>query len=170
MPIDQIKGKDVLACAKKIEARGAQEMAKRSIPLAGRIFRFAIRKGLIENDPTPHLQEALKPRKVKHMARLDISEFPPFLERMDRYHGNPMIRTAIQLMTLTFVRTAELRMMEWNEIDFDNHLWRIPANKMKMAQPHIVPLSKQAIELIESLRPLTGNKQYVFIITVLLSR
>lgn len=162
MPIDQIKGKDVLACAKKIEERGAQEMAKRSIPLAGRIFRFAIRKGLIENDPTPHLHEALKPRKVKHMARLDISEFPPFLERMDRYHGNPMIKTAIQLMTLTFVRTAELRMMEWNEIDFDNHLWRIPAEKMKMAQPHIVPLSKQAIELIEGLRPLTGNKQYVF--------
>ena len=162
MPIDQIKGKDVLACAKKIEARGAQEMAKRSIPLAGRIFRFAIHKGLIESDPTPHLQEALKPRKVKHMARLDISEFPPFLERMDRYHGNPMIKAAIQLMTLTFVRTAELRMMEWNEIDFDNHLWRIPAEKMKMAQPHIVPLSRQAIELIKGLLPLTGNKQYVF--------
>ena len=162
MPIDQIKGKDVLACAKKIEERGAQEMAKRSIPLAGRIFRFAIRKGLIENDPTPHLHEALKPRKVKHMARLDISEFPPFLERMDRYHGNPMIKTAIQLMTLTFVRTAELRMMEWDEINFETKLWRIPAEKMKMAQPHIVPLSRQAIELIEKLRPLTGNKQYVF--------
>lgn len=162
MPIDQIKGKDIFECAKKIESRGAQEMARRSIPLVGRVFRFAIRKGIIENDPTPHLHEALKPRKVKNMARLDISEFPPFLERMDRYHGNPMIKTAIQLMTLTFVRTAELRMMEWNEIDFDNHLWRIPANKMKMAQPHIVPLSRQAIELIEGLRPLTGNKQYVF--------
>ena len=162
MPIDQIKGKDVLTCAKKIEERGAQEMAKRSIPLAGRIFRFAIRKGIIENDPTPHLQEALKPRKVKHMARLDISEFPPFLERMDRYHGNPMIKTAIQLMTLTFVRTAELRMMEWDEIDFETKLWRIPAEKMKMAQPHIVPLSKQALELLEGLQPLTGNKQYVF--------
>lgn len=162
MPIDQIKGKDVLACAKKIEERGAQEMAKRSIPLAGRIFRFAIRKGLIENDPTPHLQEALKPRKVKHMARLDISEFPPFLERMDRYHGNLVTKTAIQLMTLTFVRTAELRMMEWDEINFETKLWRIPAEKMKMAQPHIVPLSRQAIELIEGLRPLTGNKQYVF--------
>lgn len=162
MPIDQLKGKDILACAKRIEERGALEMAKRSIPLAGRIFRFAIRKGLIENDPTPHLHEALKPRKIKHMARLDISEFPPFLERMDRYHGNPMIKTAIQLMTLTFVRTAELRLMEWNEIDFDTYLWRIPAEKMKMAQPHIVPLSRQAIKLIEELRPLTGNKQYVF--------
>ena len=162
MPIDQIKGKDVLACAKKIEERGALEMAKRSIPLAGRIFRFAIRKGIIENDPTPHLGEALKPRKVKNMARLDISEFPPFLERMDRYHGNPMIKTAIQLMTLTFVRTAELRMMEWNEIDYENHLWRIPAHKMKMAMPHIVPLSKKALEILEKIQPITGIKQYVF--------
>ena len=162
MPIDQIKGKDILACAKKIEERGALEMAKRSIPLTGRIFRYAIRKDIIENDPTPHLQEALKPRKVKHMARLDISEFPPFLERMDRYHGSILVKTALQLMTLTFVRTAELINMEWNEIDFDNHLWRIPAYKMKMALPHIVPLSRQAVELIEVLKPITGNKQFVF--------
>ena len=162
MPIDQIKGKDVLACAKKIEERGAQEMAKRSIPLAGRIFRFAIRKGIIENDPTPHLGEALKPRKVKNMARLDISEFPAFIERMDRYHGNLIIRSALQLMTLTFVRTAELRMMEWNEIDYENHLWRIPAHKMKMAMPHIVPLSKQALEILARIQPITGIKQYVF--------
>lgn len=162
MPIDQIKGKDVLACAKKIEERGALEMAKRSIPLTGRIFRFAIRKGIIENDPTPHLGEALKPRKVKNMARLDISEFPAFIERMDRYHGNLIIRSALQLMTLTFVRTAELRMMEWNEIDYENHLWRIPAHKMKMAMPHIVPLSKQALEILEKIQPITGIKQYVF--------
>ena len=147
---------------KKIEDRGAQEMAKRSIPLTGRIFRFAIRKGIIENDPTPHLGEALKPRKVKHMARLDISEFPPFLERMDRYHGSILVKTALLVMTLTFVRTGELLNMEWNEIDFDKHLWRIPAYKMKMALPHIVPLSKQAVELIEGLRPITGNKQFVF--------
>jgi integrase len=162
IPIDQIKGKDVLACAKQIEARGAQEMAKRSIPLTGRIFRYAIRKGVIENDPTPHLHEALKPRKVKHMARLDISEFPPFLERMDNYHGNILVKTALQLMTLTFVRTGELINMEWNEIDFDNNLWRIPAYKMKMALPHIVPLSRQAIDLIKNLQPITGNKPFVF--------
>ena len=162
LPINQIKGKDILACAKKIEARGAQEMAKRSIPLAGRIFRFAIRKGIIEHDPTPHLHEALKPRKVKHMARLDISEFPAFLERMDRYHGNLIIKSALQLMAITFVRTAELRLMEWDEIDMENKLWRIPDHKMKMALPHIVPLSKQAIELLKALHPITGIKQYVF--------
>ena len=161
-PIDQIKGKDILECAKRIEDRGAQEMAKRSIPLAGRVFRYSIRKGLIENDPTPHLQEALKPRKVKNMARLDISEFPAFLHRMDRYHGNILVKTALQLMTLTFVRTAELRMMEWDEINFESKEWRIPPHKMKMDLMHIVPLSSQAIELLESLKPLTGNKQYVF--------
>ena len=161
-PIDQIKGKDVLECAQRIEDRGAQEMAKRSIPLAGRVFRYAIRKGLIENDPTPHLQEALKPRKVKNMARLDISEFPAFLHRIDRYHGNILVKTALQFMTLTFVRTAELRMMEWDEINFESKEWRIPPHKMKMDLMHIVPLSSQAIELLESLKPLTGNKQYVF--------
>lgn len=161
-PIDQIKGKDVLECAQRIEDRGAQEMAKRSIPLTGRVFRYSIRKGLIENDPTPHLQEALKPRKVKNMARLDISEFPAFLHRMDRYHGNILVKTALQLMTLTFVRTAELRMMEWDDINFESKEWRIPPHKMKMELMHIVPLSSQAIKLLESLKPLTGNKQYVF--------
>lgn len=162
IPIDQIKGKDVLECAQKIEARGAQEMAKRSIPLSGRVFRYAIRKGVIDNDPTPHLQEALKPRKVKNMARLDISEFPAFLYRMDHYHGNVLVKTALQLMTLTFVRTAELINMEWDEINFDAQEWRIPPHKMKMALVHIVPLSKQSIKLIENLKPLTGNKPYVF--------
>lgn len=161
-PIDQIKGKDVLEAVKRIEERGAQEMAKRAIPLTGRVFRYAIRKGIIENDPTPHLHEALKPRKVKNMARLDISEFPAFLQRMDKYHGNILIKSALQFMTLTFVRTAELRNMEWSELDFDSNEWRIPADKMKMALPHIVPLSKQAIEILETLKPITGNKQYVF--------
>lgn len=162
MPIDQIKGKDVFECAKKIEQRGAQEMARRSIPLVGRIFRYAIRLGLIENDPTPHLQEALKPRKVKHMARLDISEFPAFLLRMDKYHGSFLVKTALLFMTLTFVRTGELINMEWNEVDLEKKEWRIPAHKMKMALPHIVPLSTQAIALLIELKPLTGHKQYVF--------
>lgn len=162
LPIDQIKGKDVLDCAKRIEDRGAQEMAKRSIPLVGRVFRFAIRKGLIENDPTPHLGEALKPRKVKNMARLDISEFPPFLLRMDKYHGNFLVKSALQFITLTFVRTGELINMEWSEVDFDAKEWRIPAYKMKMALPHIVPLSTQAIAILQELHPLTGHKQFVF--------
>lgn len=161
-PIDQLKGKDILECAQKIETRGAQEMAKRSIPLVGRVFRYAIRKGIIENDPTPHLHEALKPRKVKNMARLDISEFPPFLLRMDKYHGSFLVKSALQFMTLTFVRTGELVNMEWDEVDLENKLWRIPAHKMKMAEPHIVPLSTQAIEILKELHPLTGHKQFVF--------
>lgn len=162
MPIDQIKGKHIFECAKQIEDRGAQEMAKRSIPLVGRVFRFAIRKGLIENDPTPHLHEALKPRKIKNMARLDISEFPPFLLRMDKYHGSFLVKSALQLMTLTFVRTGELINMEWDEVNFDTKEWRIPAHKMKMALPHIVPLSTQAIAILKELQPLTGHKQFVF--------
>ena len=162
MPINQIKGKDILNCALKIEQRGAQELAKRAIPLAGRVFRYAIRQDLIEHDPTPHLQEALKPRKVQHMARLDISEFPPFLRLMDEYNGSLLVQKAMQLLNLTFVRTKEMRFMEWSEVNIDTKEWRIPANKMKMGLPHIVPLSNQVIEILETLKPLTGNKQYVF--------
>ncbi len=162
MQIDAIKGKDVLAAAKKIEARGALEMAKRSIPLAGAVFRYAIRQGLIENDPTPHLSEALKPRKVQHMARITINELPKLLTDINSYGGDPVVVAALKLICLTFVRTIEMRFMEWSELDFDKAEWRIPAAKMKMGQPHIVPLSKQAIEIIKSLQPLTGNRPYVF--------
>lgn len=96
------------------------------------------------------------------MYRLDISEFPAFLARMDRYHGNLIIKSALQMMMLTFVRTSELRMMVWEEIDFENKLWRIPAHKMKMGLQYVVPLSKQALDLLEILRPINGMKQYVF--------
>lgn len=162
MAIDTIKGIHILAAAKKIEQRGAVEMAKRSIPLVGAIFRYAIRQGFIENDPTPHLGEALKPRKVKHMARIELSELPTLLQKIDSYGGDPVTIAAIKLMTLTFVRTIEMRFMEWSEVDFQKKEWRVPAHKMKMELPHIVPLSKQAIEVLESLRPLTGHRNYVF--------
>ncbi|WP_410210677.1 tyrosine-type recombinase/integrase [Aquirhabdus sp.] len=162
MPIDTIKGKDVLAAAKKIEARGALEMAKRSIPLAGAIFRYAIRQGLIENDPTPHLAEALKSRKVKHMARIDAKDLPKLLADINSYTGDVLVVAALNLMCLTFVRTVEMRFMEWTEVDFEKKEWRIPAEKMKMQAQHIVPLSTQAIAVLKSLVPLTGKRQYVF--------
>lgn len=162
MPIDTIKGINVLTAAKKIESRGAVEMAKRSIPLVGSIFRYAIRQGLIENDPTPNLGEALKPRKVKHMARIELSELPELLQKIDSYGGDPLTIAALRLMTLTFVRTIEMRFMEWSDIDFEKKEWRIPAHKMKMDLPHLVPLSTQAIQVIESLKPLTGHRNYVF--------
>jgi integrase len=162
MPIDTIKGVDVLNAAKKVEARGALEMAKRSIPLAGSIFRYAIRQGLIENDPTPHLAEALKSRKVKHMARISITELPKLLKDISSYGGDVVVVAALNLMCLTFVRTIEMRFMEWSEIDFDKQEWRVPAEKMKMQVTHIVPLSIQAVAILKSLIPLNGNKPYVF--------
>lgn len=162
MPIDTIKGMHILAAAKKIEARGAAEMAKRSIPLAGAIFRYAIREGLIENDPTPHLGEALKPRKVKHMARIPLSELPKLLQSIDNYDGEVITRSALKILCLTFVRTIEMRFMEWSEIDFNNKEWRIPAEKMKMGALHIVPLSDQVIAILNDLKPFTGHRQYVF--------
>ncbi len=162
LPINMIKGINILAAAKKIEDRGALEMAKRSIPLAGRVLRYAIRQGLIENDPTPHLGEALKPRKIKHMARIELSELPALLQKIENYGGDPITIAAIKLMTLTFVRTIEMRFMEWSDVDFQKKEWRVPAHKMKMDLPHIVPLSKQAIDVLEGLRPLTGHRNYIF--------
>jgi integrase len=81
---------------------------------------------------------------------------------MDKYHGNFLVKSALQFITLTFVRTGELINMEWSEVDFDTNEWRIPAHKMKMALPHIVPLSTQAIAILQELHPLTGHKQFVF--------
>jgi integrase len=162
MPIDTIKGVHVLAAAKKIEERGAAEMAKRSIPLAGAIFRYAIRQGLIENDPTPNLGEALKPRKVKHMARIQLSELPKLLQNIDNYDGELITKSALKILCLTFVRTIEMRFMEWSELDLINKEWRIPAEKMKMGAIHIVPLSDQVIAILNDLKPFTGHRQYVF--------
>ncbi len=162
MPIDTIKGVHVLAAAKKIEARGAGEMAKRSIPLVGAVFRYAIRQGLVESDPTPQLGEALKPRKVKHMARIQLSELPRLLQSIDQYDGELITKSALKILCLTFVRTIEMRFMEWSELDFNNKEWRIPAEKMKAGVLHIVPLSDQAIAILNDLKPFTGHRKYVF--------
>jgi integrase len=162
MPIDTIKGFHVLAAAKKIEERGAVEMAKRSIPLAGAIFRYAIREGLIEYDPTPNLGEALKTRKVKHFARIQLSELPSLLQKIDGCDGEIITKSAMKILCLTFVRTIEMRFMEWSEIDLNNKEWRIPAEKMKMGLLHIVPLSDQAIAILNDLKPFTGHWKYVF--------
>lgn len=161
-PIDTIKAPHVLEMAKKIEGRGAAEMARRALRLTSAVMRYAKAIGLIEYDPTSGLSEALKPRKVKHMARIPESELPKLLKDIDNYPGDIITRIALQLITLTYVRTIELRHMEWTEIDLDKREWRIPAEKMKMGKIHIVPLSDQAVSLLNELRAFTGNRKYTF--------
>lgn len=162
MPIDTIKAPHLLEMAKKVEARGAGTVARKSLRLTGTVMRYAKRLGLIEYDPTTGLSEALKPRKTQHMARIPESELPLLLQKIDAYIGEEMTRIALKIITLTFVRSKELRNMEWSEVDFDKKEWRIPASKMKMGKVHIIPLSTQVIALLERLKLLTGDKQYAF--------
>ena len=160
--IDAIKSPQILAMARKIEERGAAEMARRALRLTSAVMRHAKNIGLIEFDPTTGLAEALKPRKIQHMARIPESELPKLLSDIDVYSGELLTRIALQLITLTFVRTIELRHMEWTEIDYEKCEWRIPADKMKMSKTHIVPLSTQSLDLLTEIKKHTGHKQYVF--------
>lgn len=162
MAIDEIRSPDVLAIAKRIEERGAGEIARRAISLVGRVIRQSMREGLTNNDPTTGLGEALKPRKVQHMARVSIKELPELLSKIDAYDGDTATRLGLLFLNLTFVRTNEIRFMEWVDVDFDIAEWRIPANKMKMEVEHIVPLSVQSLEILAQLKMITGQYKYVF--------
>ena len=161
-PIAEITAPELLAVLRKIEARGAFEMSKKSMQLAGQVFRFGVATGRCERDPTPDLKGALKTRKVKHMARVTEAELPELMQKIEAYDGEFQTRLALQFLALTFVRTGELRHAEWTEIDETKAEWRIPAAKMKMPSPHIVPLSTQALDVIRQLRELNGRWKWVF--------
>ncbi len=118
--------------------------------------------GRAERDPTPDLKGALKTRKAKHMARVGEAELPGLMSKIAAYDGELQTRLALQFLALTFVRTDELRHAEWTEIDEAKAEWRIPAVKMKMSSPHIVPLSTQALDIIRQLRELNGRWKWVF--------
>jgi len=161
-PIAEITAPELLAVLRKIEARGAFEMSKKSMQLAGQVFRFGVATGRCERDPTPDLKGALKTRKVKHMARVTEAELPELMRKIAAYDGEFQTRLALQFLALTFVRTGELRFAEWSEIDEAKAEWRIPAERMKMPSPHIVPLSTQALEVIRQLRELNGRWKWIF--------
>lgn len=118
--------------------------------------------GRCERDPTPDLKGALKTRKAKNMARIPETELPELMRKIAAYDGEFQTRLALQFMALTFVRTGEMRFAEWSEIDEAKAEWRIPAERMKMPSPHIVPLSTQALEVIRQLRELNGRWKWVF--------
>ena len=162
IPIDKIKSPEILAAARKVEDRGAGKMARRMIRLAGCVFRQAMREGVATYDPTDGLTEALKPRKVVNMVRIDAKDLPEFLSRIDAYDGDVLTRLGLKFINLTFARTIEVRFMEWAEIDFEAKEWRIPASKMKKETKHIVPLSAQALEILEEIKAMGLNSPYVF--------
>lgn len=161
--IKDIAAPELLAVLRKIESRGAHEKAQRCREYAGRVFRYAIATGRAERDPSGDLRGALTPVKVKHHASItDPKAIGALLRSISGFSGSYITQCALQLAPLVFVRPGELRHAEWAEIDFDKSEWRIPGQKMKMKEPHIIPLSPQALEILQSIHPLTGDGQYIF--------
>jgi len=153
----------LLAVLRKIESRGAVETAHRAKQTAGQIFRFAVSTGRAERDPSADLSGALKTPKKKHLASItDPKEVGKLLLAIDNFQGTATVTAALSLSPLLFARPGELRHMEWEEINWEGGQWEIPAEKMKIKQPHIVPLCKQAIAILKELQLLTGRGKYVF--------
>jgi len=162
-PIDDILAPELLRVLRKIESRGKIDTAHRVKQNCGQIFRYAIATGRADRDPSADLKGALTPNKITHLASItNPKKVGELLRAIDGYQGQFVTECALKLAPLVFVRPGELRHAEWSEFDFDQAEWRIPAEKMKMNAQHIVPLSKQAISILEELFPVTGNRQFVF--------
>jgi len=162
-PIGEISAPDLLSALKVIEAKGHYETAKRMRSLASRIFRHGGHLGYVASDPTTMLRGALISPKVKHhSAIIEPKQVGQLLRDIDEYAGQPLIKLALQLTPHVFVRPGELRAAEWAEFDLEGAKWTIPASKMKMRRPHVVPLSGQALHLLRSVEALTKDKQYIF--------
>jgi integrase len=163
-PISEIEPMELVKLAKDIEARGASDMAKRILQIVGMVFRYAVAHGYSKRNPAAEIRpsDILKPTRKTNMARIDAKELPALLRAVELYDGRPLTRQAIKLMALTFVRTSELIGARWEEFDFEACRWSIPSERMKMKTPHIVPLSSQAIEVLELLRTISGDEELVF--------
>jgi integrase len=162
-PIADIEPAELLSVIRIVEKSGALDMALRVMQLTGQIFRYAIATGRAKHNPVTDLRGALKPPVRKHMAYIKANELPEYLQKLEAYDGYIITKLGLKFLLLTFVRTMELRGALWTEIDFDKAEWRIPAERMKMRDPHIVPLSKQALAVLRELQTHTGNRQFVFV-------
>ena len=154
----------MLIAVRKIERKGQLESARRTLQLAGAVFRYAVATARLASDPTRDLRGALTAPTVTHYgAIIDPMRVGELLRAIDGYEGHPNTKLAMQLAPHVFVRPGELRHAEWNEFDLDGALWTIPAGKTKMRKDHLVPLSTQSIAILEDLRTLTGPAGYVFL-------
>jgi integrase len=162
-PIAVITAPEILSVLRRIEVRGKYETARRLRSMCGMVFRYAIATARAERDPSADLRGALTAPKVTHRAAIiEPNAIGALLRAIDGYGGYRVVRAALQLAPLVFVRPGELRRAEWREFDFDAAEWRIPADKMKMRRPHRVPLSRQALAILQELRPTTGHSQWLF--------
>ena len=162
-PINNITAPELLSSLRRIESRGTIDTAHRAKQIAGQIFRYAIACGLAERDPSSDLRDALATPKTSHLAAITTpKEAGRLMAAIDCYEGTLVVQSALKLSPLLFCRPGELRHMEWGEIDFEQKRVEIPAEKMKMGEPLIIPLCRQAIVILKKLQPHTGNGLYVF--------
>jgi integrase len=163
MPISTIGPRDVLAALRKMEARGALDSVQRVKQICGQVFRYAVASGSAERDVTQDLKGALAKHVAGHFAAItEPKQVGDLMRAIFNYQGHPYTVAALKLSPLVFVRPGELRTAEWAEVDLDAAEWRIPGSKMKMKVDHLVPLSRQAVELLRMVQPLTGHGKYVF--------
>ncbi|MGJ7508641.1 tyrosine-type recombinase/integrase [Variovorax sp. GT1P44] len=164
-PVASIDAPELVRMVKAIEARGALDIAKRCLQMCSQVFRHAIAHGIggASRNPAADIKPAdvLRPRKKENFARIDARELPALLRKIEGYQGTPVTRLAMKLMALTFVRTGELIGARWEEFDLEAARWDIPAERMKMKTPHVVPLSTQAVEVLRVLQTVSGNGSQV---------
>ncbi len=170
VPIDDIRPPQLLECLRRVEARGAIETAHRIRQACGQVFRFGIASGLCERDAAADLRDALRPVPTKHRAAItDPMRTGELLRSIEDYRGQPVTRAALRLAPLLFQRPGELRQAEWSEVDIEAATWTIQPHRMKRSKAgkavgpaHVVPLSKQAVDIFRELKPFTGHGRYVF--------
>ena len=164
MPIASVETPDIVALAKAVERRGAHDLARRAIQISGQVFRYAIGHGLAKHNPAREINpgDVLAPVKKRNYARVDAGALPQLLRDIDVYGGHVITRLAMHLLSLTFVRTSELIEARWGEFDLKGAQWRIPAPRMKMDTPHIVPLSRQAVAVLRALQHAGTGEDLLF--------
>lgn len=168
--IDTLTAPEILQAMRRVEARGAIETAHRELQVIGQVCRYAVATGRAERDPTGDLKGALRPFTTKHMPAItEPSRVGALLRAIDGYEGSFIVRCALRLAPLAFVRPGELRFAEWSEFDFDTAIWRIPTQRMKRTKAgktngpdHLVPLSDQALAIVKELHPFTGHRPHLF--------
>lgn len=163
-PVTEIQASELVAMLKAISGRGANDLAQRALQTSGQVFRYAIAHGLAKRNPAADIKpsDVLPSRQKQNMARIDGKELPELMRRIDAYQGTPITRMAMKLMAMTFVRTTELIGARWDEFDLGDMRWDIPASRMKMKTPHIVPMSTQAVSVLKTLHLVTGHSPLLF--------
>lgn len=161
-PVNEIKPLVLLNVLRRMESRGATEKAKKVRQRCSEVFRYAIVTGRAEYNPAADLTSAMSGHESKHYPFLTVEELPDFFKALAGYTGSPLVVLAARLLILTGVRTGELRGAFWSEFDLEKAVWEIPAERMKMKRPHLVPLSTQALEIVQQLKVISGQYPLVF--------